>query len=58
MVGVAKSSCIPSEAGPHRDDPSRQVGKDGAAALLPAIGFKPVDDLALFPDKYFVIYRR
>jgi hypothetical protein len=35
-----------------------QVGKDEAANLLAAIGFKPVDDVALFPDKYFVIYRR
>lgn len=43
--------------GPHRDDPSLQVGKKEAAKLLAAIGFKPADDVALFPDKYFVIYR-
>ena len=44
--------------GPHRDDPSLQVGKEAAAKLLAAIGFTPVDEVALFPDKYFVIYRR
>ena len=44
--------------GPHRDDPSLQVGKDEAAKVLAAIGFKPVDDVPLFPDKYYVIYRR
>src|SRR5688572_138905 len=44
--------------GPHRDDPSLQVGKEEAAKLLASIGFKPLDDVALFPDKYFVIYRR
>jgi hypothetical protein len=38
--------------------PSLQVGKEEAAKLLAAVGFKPVDDVALFPDKYFVIYRR
>ena len=44
--------------GPHRDDPSLQVGKDEAAKLLAAIGFKPAEDVALFPDKSFVIYGR
>lgn len=47
-----------AKQGPHRDDPSLQVGKEEAAKLLAAIGFKPADDVALFPDKYFVIYRR
>ena len=44
--------------GPHRDDPSLEVGKEDAAKLLAAIGFKPVDDVGLFPDKYFVVYGR
>ena len=44
--------------GPHRDDPLLQVGKDEAGTLLAAIGFKPVSNVALFPDKYFVIYGR
>ena len=47
-----------TKQGPHRDDPSLQAGKEEAATLLAAIGFKPAEDIALFPDKYFVIYRR
>jgi ubiquinone/menaquinone biosynthesis C-methylase UbiE len=47
-----------AKQGPHRDDPALQVGKEEAAKLLAAIGFKPVEDVALFPDKYFVIYQR
>ena len=47
-----------AKQGPHRDDPSLQVGKEEAAKLLAAIGFKPVEDIALFPDKYFVVYGR
>ena len=30
----------------------------GSAKLLASIGFRPVDDVMLFPDKYFVIYGR
>jgi ubiquinone/menaquinone biosynthesis C-methylase UbiE len=45
-----------AKQGPHRDDPSLVVGKEDAARLLAAIGFKPIDDIAMFPDKYFVIY--
>ena len=47
-----------TKQGPHRDDPSLQVGKDEAARLMASIGFKPVDDVPLFPDKYVVIYGR
>ena len=47
-----------SKQGPHRDDPALQVGREQAAQLLAAIGFKPIGELGLFPDKYFVIYGR
>ena len=47
-----------AKQGPHRDDPWRQVWKEEAAKLRASIGFTPVDDVALFPDKYFVIYQR
>lgn len=47
-----------TKEGPHRDDPSLQVGKGEAAKLLAGIGFTPVEDVMLFPDKYFVIYRK
>ena len=47
-----------AKQGPHRDDPSLQVGREQAAQLLAAIGLKPIADVALFPDKYFVTYGR
>ena len=47
-----------TKQGPHRDDPSLQVGKEEAAKVLATIGFKPADDVPLFPDKYFVVYRK
>jgi ubiquinone/menaquinone biosynthesis C-methylase UbiE len=47
-----------SKQGPHRDDPSLQVGREEAAKLMAAIGFRPVDNVSLFPDKYFVVYGR
>ena len=43
---------------PHSDQPELQVSKDQASAWLAPAGFKPVEDVALFPDKWFVIYRR
>jgi SAM-dependent methyltransferase len=46
------------ENSPHRDDPKLQVSADQAKALLSAAGFKRVEDVSLFPDKWFVIVRR
>jgi ubiquinone/menaquinone biosynthesis C-methylase UbiE len=43
---------------PHRDQPELQVTKEQAAAWLAAVGFKPVDEIALFAEKWFVVYRR
>ena len=43
---------------PHREQPDLQVTKEQAAAWLAAAGFKPVEEVALFPDKWFVVYRR
>jgi 2-polyprenyl-3-methyl-5-hydroxy-6-metoxy-1,4-benzoquinol methylase len=43
---------------PHSDQPELQVSKDQASAWLAPAGFKPAEDVALFPDKWFVIYRR
>jgi ubiquinone/menaquinone biosynthesis C-methylase UbiE len=47
-----------AKQGPHQNDPALQVGKEQARELLGAIGFKPVEDVPLFPDKYVVIYGR
>lgn len=43
---------------PHRDDAALQVSKEQASAWLASAGFKPAQEVALFPDKWFVIYSR
>jgi len=43
---------------PHKDDASLVVSKEQGAAWMADAGFVPVEDVALFPDKWFVIYRR
>jgi ubiquinone/menaquinone biosynthesis C-methylase UbiE len=46
------------ESGSHRNQPNLQVSKDQAAALMADAGFKPVEEISLFTDKYFVVYGR
>ena len=46
------------ELGPHKDDPKLQVTRAQSAAWLAALGFKPVDEPKLYPDKWYVIYAR
>ena len=43
---------------PHADDKTLQVAKEQAAFWLADAGFSPVADVAMFPDKYFIVYRR
>jgi ubiquinone/menaquinone biosynthesis C-methylase UbiE len=43
---------------PHRNDPSLLVSKEQASAWLTAAGFKLVEDVAMYTDKWFVIYGR
>ena len=43
---------------PHKDDPSLVVSKEQGAALMAEAGFVPAEEVALFPDKWFVIYER
>ncbi len=52
---IAVIEFIPGVAG-HRDDPKMQLSPDQAAALMGQAGFKPVEEIKLFTDKYFVIY--
>ena len=47
-----------SKDSPHKDDPSLVVSKEQGAALMAEAGFVPAEEIALFPDKWFVIYRR
>jgi ubiquinone/menaquinone biosynthesis C-methylase UbiE len=44
--------------GPHPNDPELQVTLAQADAWMSAIGFKPANEIALFDDKWFVVYSR
>ena len=46
------------ELGPHKNDPTLQVTKVQADAWFAALGFKPVEEPALYSDKWFVVYSR
>jgi ubiquinone/menaquinone biosynthesis C-methylase UbiE len=46
------------ELGPHKDDPTLQVTRDQAKAWLATLGFRPVDEPALYTDKWYVVYAR
>jgi ubiquinone/menaquinone biosynthesis C-methylase UbiE len=54
---IAVIEFIPGLAG-HRDDPNMQISTDQAAALMNQAGFKPVEEIKLFDDKWFIIYGR
>ena len=43
---------------PHREEKELQVAKEQAAFWLADAGFRPVEDIELFTDKYFIVYRR
>ena len=43
---------------PHKAEPALVVSKEQAAAWMAEAGFVPAEDVALFPDKWFVIYQR
>jgi SAM-dependent methyltransferase len=43
---------------PHKDQPELVVSKEQTAGWMANAGLVPGEDIALFPDKYFVVYRR
>jgi ubiquinone/menaquinone biosynthesis C-methylase UbiE len=43
---------------PHRNDPSLQVSRAQTDAWLAASGFGLVEEIAVFDDKWFAVYRR
>ena len=43
---------------PHANEPTLQVSKEQTSAWLAQAGFKPLDDVKLFSEKWFVVYRR
>lgn len=46
------------EQGGHRNQPELQVSKSAAEQLMAGIGFKPVEEVALFTEKYYIVYQR
>jgi ubiquinone/menaquinone biosynthesis C-methylase UbiE len=46
------------ERSPHSGDASLQVSKAQTTAWMAAAGFTPVEDLALFADKWFLVFAR
>jgi ubiquinone/menaquinone biosynthesis C-methylase UbiE len=43
---------------PHKAEPQLIVSKEQTAAWMADVGFVPSEDIQLFTDKYFVVYRR
>lgn len=46
------------EGSPHKDQPELVVSEEQATAWMKAAGLSKVDRVALFPDKYFLIFSR
>lgn len=44
--------------GPHPDRPELQVTKEQVGAWMASAGFKPTEEIKLFPTKWFVVYSR
>ena len=45
-------------AGPHKGDPTLVVSKAQANEWMKAAGFVPREDVAMFTDRWFMIYDR
>ena len=63
MVGYMKPTgrivLVDYEGGQvHPDNPEMQVSRAQAGKLMADAGYKQVDDIKLFPDKYFLVYTR
>lgn len=48
----------PARAAAHRGQPDMQVTKEQGAALLAKAGFVPAEEIDLYSDKWFVVYKR
>jgi ubiquinone/menaquinone biosynthesis C-methylase UbiE len=44
--------------GPHRDQPDLEVTREQLAGWTGGAGFTQVEDIKLFPDKYFLVFAR
>ena len=54
---IAVIDFVPDQGG-HRDQPELQVAKEQAAAWMAAAGLTKAEEIALFTDKWFVIYSK
>jgi ubiquinone/menaquinone biosynthesis C-methylase UbiE len=54
---IAIIDFIPGKGG-HKDDPSLQVSQADATKWMADAGFKPVENVSLFDDRWFVIFGR
>lgn len=54
---IAVIEFIPDKGG-HRNQPELQITKEQGTEWMAAAGLKPVEDLSVFDDKWFVIYGR
>jgi ubiquinone/menaquinone biosynthesis C-methylase UbiE len=52
---IAVVDFVPGKGG-HAKDAEQQIAKSQVDAWMAAAGLKPVEEVALFDDKYFVIY--
>ena len=43
---------------PHKAEPQLIVSREQTAGWMRDAGLTPAEDIQLFPDKYFVVYRR
>jgi ubiquinone/menaquinone biosynthesis C-methylase UbiE len=43
---------------PHQDQPRLTVAKEQAGAMLIELGFKPIEDITLFDEKWFVVFSK
>jgi ubiquinone/menaquinone biosynthesis C-methylase UbiE len=54
---IALIEFIPDKGG-HRNQPELQISKEQGTAWMASAGLKPLEDIDLFTDKWFVIYGR
>jgi ubiquinone/menaquinone biosynthesis C-methylase UbiE len=59
MKRTGRIVLVDSEGGKvHPDNPEMQVSREQAGKLMADAGYKQVEDIKLFTDKYFLVYAR
>ena len=54
---IAVIDFIPGKGG-HRDDVTMQLSPEQVAAMMSQAGLKPIEEVKLFDDKWFILYGR